>query len=440
MLFSMYIIKDRRIKIASLIKNIKDEQEDLSTEKGRLNGFIYDIKLALKEFRYTFDSNVLENYDSILNSFLRNIANSTTGEIMKQHLDVLSETLDSIETDRYSNASSGSYRVINQRIISSIMPHINNGTRPFTIFDPECKDGILLKEAKNINTNAVLYGLEEGNNFAEKAKESVDRIIKGKLKGTRISNDAFDMVYCVTHITTELQDNMSCGAISKVEKMHIINMLKYLRSNGVIMIAIPYYRMHKDICTMLSKQLTKVSVIKGMGDDEEKGILYIVGQKCKSKEIDEQIYESLRKCYNYNNVKYIHEVEISTFNLPNMAIDIDIFKGSVLDTNELLNIVQTSGCVDAFFERQKVKKIHENTIRPLLPFNVGQIGLVLTSGCLDGIIDEGDNHYHLVKGRVSKKTETERTTNNGVVEQTEVISNRVEINVILPNGDFKTLA
>jgi hypothetical protein len=191
---------------------------------------------------------------------------------------------------------------------------------------------------------------------------------------------------------------------------------------------------------MLAKQLTNVSIVKGIGNDENKGLIYIIGQKCKALGIDEEIYESLRKCYNYNNVKYIHELEIKNMTLPSTTSQIELFKGSVLDTDELLNIVQTSGCLDAFFTKQKVDKIHENTVRPLLPFNVGQIGLVLTSGCLDGIIDEGDGHYHLVKGRVSKKKDTERNVSDGVVEETEVISNRVEINVILPSGEFKTLA
>ena len=440
MLFSMYIIKDRRARIATLIKNIKNEQEDLSIEKGRFNGFVYDIKLALKEFKYCCRDNRYDYVDEKLSRALTNIRDKVNGSDMKEVLEVLIYDLEEIETDLMLSAWYGSYSTISPRIIQTIMPNINNNNRPFTIFDAECKNGYLLKEAKDLNTNSTLYGLEVNNNMAQEAKEIADRIIKGELKGSRISNDAFDMVYCINHIKPQLDENMSGGSISKVEKMHIINMLKYLRVDGIMMIAIPFYRMHKDICSLLAKQLQHVSVIKGMGDDEDKGIIYIVGQKCKSREVNEEIYEMLRKCYNYNNVKYVHEVQLATFNLPNMSAEIDLFKGSILDTDELLNIVQTSGCLDSFFNRQKVKKIHENTIRPLLPFNVGQIGLVLTSGCLDGIIDEGDGHYHLVKGRVSKKKNVERTVSNGVVQETEVISNRVEINIMLPNGNYKTLA
>ena len=97
--------------------------------------------------------------------------------------------------------------------------------------------------------------------------------------------------------------------------------------------------------------------------------------------------------------------------------------------------------MDNFWKNQSIEKLSEAAKQPLLPFNIGQLGLVLTSGCLDGIIDEGDGHCHLIKGKVSKKSDIERNYNdNSEVEVQETISNRVEINVVLPNGEFKTLA
>ena len=42
--------------------------------------------------------------------------------------------------------------------------------------------------------------------------------------------------------------------------------------------------------------------------------------------------------------------------------------------------------MDSFWE--KSINIEKQSTRPLLPFNMGQIGLVLTSGCLDGVVEE----------------------------------------------------
>jgi hypothetical protein len=126
--------------------------------------------------------------------------------------------------------------------------------------------------------------------------------------------------------------------------------------------------------------------------------------------------------------------------LPNDLLEIELFRGSVLDTDDMQRIVETSGCVESFWQNQRVEKLSESVKQPLLPFNIGQIGLVLTSGCLDGVIDEGNGNCHVIKGRVSKKSTVERNSVDGNIEVIETVSNRVEINVILPNGEHKVLA
>ena len=441
MLYSLYILKDRRNRLRTAIKGVKDEQTDISIEKGRLNGFIYDIKLAIKEYQYKTESYDLSSYEEITSKALINLKNTSNGAELKEAVEALADTLDRIDIDRLeAYANYGNYYYINTNIIMNITNCINNRGRNFTVFDSACRDGYLLQEIKNINDKADLYGLEENNNLAEKAKEHLTRLIKGTLRGSKISNEVFDMVIDIPKIDATLEGNMFSAAVSKKEKNSIMANLKYLRPDGIMFIALPFYRMHKDICVLLAKQLKNVVAVKGIGSDETFGIVYIIGQKKSEKELDDSIYENLRKCYNYSNVSSLGEIELPNYILPNKYENIDLFKGSIIDKDEILNISQNSNCLNSFFEKQKVKKINDNIIEPLLPFNIGQIGLVLTSGCLDGIIDEGDGHYHLVKGRVSKKVDTERSVSDGIVEQTEVISNKVEINVLLPNGDYKTLA
>ena len=78
---------------------------------------------------------------------------------------------------------------------------------------------------------------------------------------------------------------------------------------------------------------------------------------------------------------------------------------------------------------------------PLLPFNIGQVGLVLTSGCLDGVVEEVDGVYHVIKGMTTKltTTQTEVSETDNKVKSTETISNQVKINVFTANGEFISL-
>ena len=96
--------------------------------------------------------------------------------------------------------------------------------------------------------------------------------------------------------------------------------------------------------------------------------------------------------------------------------------------------------MESFFKKQEVNKENRNA-RPLLPFNMGQIGLVLTSGCLDGIVEEYPGQYHAIKGMVTKIKHTDTNNDVGNEESVlETISNKVQINIITPDGQFIELA
>ena len=73
---------------------------------------------------------------------------------------------------------------------------------------------------------------------------------------------------------------------------------------------------------------------------------------------------------------------------------------------------------------------------PLLPFNIGQVGLVLTSGCLDGVIEEMEGINHVIKGMTTKVMTTNREEMDDKVRCTETINNQVKINVFTADGKY----
>ena len=79
-------------------------------------------------------------------------------------------------------------------------------------------------------------------------------------------------------------------------------------------------------------------------------------------------------------------------------------------------------------------------MRPLLPFNMGQIGLVLTSGCLDGVVEEYEGQYHAIKGMVTKVRDFNNSREDNDETSIETISNKVQINLLTPDGKFIELA
>ena len=95
--------------------------------------------------------------------------------------------------------------------------------------------------------------------------------------------------------------------------------------------------------------------------------------------------------------------------------------------------------MESFFKKQEIETNEQNA-RPLMPFNMGQIGLVLTSGCLDGTVEEYEGQYHAIKGMVTKIKHVDNDIDNNEESILETISNKVQINIITPDGKFIELA
>ena len=90
-----------------------------------------------------------------------------------------------------------------------------------------------------------------------------------------------------------------------------------------------------------------------------------------------------------------------------------------------------------------VSTIETKESRPLLPFTKGQLGMILTSGVLNGVVKEsGDGYAHVIKGTVIKEetvtTEKDKTKNEEV--QKTVLRNKVKLSLCTPEGNIITLS
>lgn len=316
------------------------------------------------------------------------------------------------------------------KIMSSI-----NINRDFNVFSSRARSGSTLEKIKSLSLDkATIYALEEKDDLFKSCKEVCDRTIKGLLTGSRISNDVFDMMILTPQVSWEYKLNQTGGLVEKAEKAMFRNHIKHLRNNGIFVYTIPISRLTRDMALLISKTLDNVQVIKK--EDNLLKQVIIVGTKNQTREPKENIYAFLSKL-KYEDVSSVIEIK---YNLASGGIKIpDFFRGSALDEEELLNLIANSGLMNSFWE--KSINIETQSTRPLLPFNMGQIGLVLTSGCLDGVVEEYEGQYHAIKGMVTKIRHN-ATTDEGNNEEVnvETISNKVQINIITPDGNFIELA
>lgn len=318
--------------------------------------------------------------------------------------------------------------------------------REINYFNPCCfyiLDEDLIKSSfENVN----IYGLiaeefTESEDYEHYIEENVlhrtiielkdtinNPIIKKKI---RISNSSFDILNIQPNISYRLYLKHDMTTYPSQEFYALKENIKYLRKDGILFYTIPFTRLTNEIMLFLSKSLKDISVIKFNNKDDYCNKVMIIGQKDYVKNYEEN-YAYL-KSLEYDLLE--EDIEEDKYILPDNTKTIDVFRGGKISERELDNIILTDNLYNDFYSKTNQKNINLDT-QPLLPFNIGQIGLVLTSGKLDGVIEEPNNVKHIIKGRTIKYTESTEQLINNIEERVDKISNKVQINAFDASGKF----
>ena len=326
--------------------------------------------------------------------------------------------------------------------------NIDIPNRSFKILNMETLygyDGESLKGYIN-NNNVELYGVNSEQNINDRLKYNYDRLIYGDLRGSTISNEVFDI--CFYRTSFSMKREYINGTIKKEEKVLLNKAIQYIRKGGYLILDIPEFKLSKDICVILAKNFNDFYFVENKCDyrNDLKDIIIIAKKNEDKQPIDLESYNSIRYRINRRKIDINYdEVPINLENkitFPKTEKEISQFRGSKINGDELDSLYLNSSCTKEFWNDQNKVAINEITKVPLLPFTAGQLGLILTSGFLDGVVHEDDTHCHVVKGRTVQRTDSNDEIYSEInsMEVTEITSNRVEINTFLPDGTFKKLA
>ena len=431
-----YIKKVNSFK--SYIQKIK-KSDDFTIVKERLVEAIDTMLAYLNDLKYSIDNlKQINTHETLLVSFKNTI------EVAKNCDDLITVTslLDLLDQDQFRNFNEYSltnmayameyndrdaFVNISKPYLEILRKTINNES--LNMFFPNCQNG---NNVKNFATsNDKTYG--QTDRYTMCAKEILDRVAKGVLKGSIITNNYFDVLFLVSRVGyRESVDHL--GVVKEPnERIEIKNVIKYLRPDGLFLITIPYTRLLPSLAMYLSKNLSNVQVVK-VPDDELKRVT-IIGTKNKDNSVsNKEIYQML-KLFDYNQAIDMTELESGMYNLPTEELVLEMFRGSELDCGDVLEACQDN-MLNSFIDSQMDPLVVKDQA-PLLPFNIGQIGLVLTSGCLDGVIEEMEGINHIIKGMTTKVISTNREDlEDNKVKCTETINNQVKINIFTADGKF----
>ena len=432
-----YIKKANGFK--SYITKIK-KSDDFTLVKERLIEALDIMMFHLEDLYLSTDSRyrrVIETHKTLVQSFINtiNMANELDDLVtVTSLLDLLNvdelKDMDEYRLDRDAyNLEYNDYEAfyLNDIYIKTLRKTINNGA--INCFFPNCFNA----------TNASLFAEEndltygQTDRYVTNARNVLHRLAKGQLKGSTISNNYFDSLFLVSRVGyRESIDHL--GVVKEPnERIEIRNHIKYLRPGGLFIITIPYTRLLPSLAMYLSKVISNVMIVKVPNDILKR--VTILGTKNEILTVsDPELYRML-KLFNYNDAISAHELQEGIYTLPTEQLTLEYFRGSELDIDDVLS-ASTDNMIDTFINAQTDPLVTKDQ-SPLLPFNIGQVGLVLTSGCLDGVIEEMEGINHVIKGMTTKVISTNREDlDDNTIKCTETINNQVKINVFTADGKF----
>lgn len=297
------------------------------------------------------------------------------------------------------------------------------------VFDPCCGCGLAL-ETFTMGENAVTYGTEIDEARGKEAESRLDRVGFGCFFSSRISSEVFHAMFLNPPYLSVIGKG---GTKARSEKRFLVEGIHHLMKDGVMVYIIPYYRLTYDICRILCDNFRDIAVYRFLDKEFSKfkqvAVLGIKKEKEDGSELAETFMEYAMLP---EKIPMISTIETERYILPDTPKKVDHFKGAEFNLGELQRQLAKSKSINILFEKSRIDSIEK---RPLLPLNIGQVGLIGGSGLINGYVD--CENPHVIKGRVIKEVKRRENEDEGTLTETRV--NRMLFNILTPEG-LKKLA
>ena len=311
------------------------------------------------------------------------------------------------------------------------------------LLDPCCGCGLALHAMAQGN-NCYAYGVELDEARAEEAQSRLHRVEFGSFFNAQISHEAFHAMLLNPPYLNVIAPG---SGYIRSEKRFLIDSICHLMIGGLLVYIIPYYRLTPDLCRVLCDNFSELSIWRFSDAEFAKfKQVAVIGLRKKhdrwtaSDAAIQEAAELSARVENISSIPLLETIPSGLYPLPDTPQKVNLFKGARFNVNELANQLKQSNSFSKLFESKKLDTMEK---RPLLPLNIGQIGLIGGSGLINGLVD--CNIPHIIKGRIvkEKRVRSEDTchdTNGNVmcITLTEVTTNKMVFNVLTAAG-FQSL-
>ena len=300
------------------------------------------------------------------------------------------------------------------------------------LLDPCCGCGLALRVLADGN-GCYTYGVELDRHRAEEALTRLHRVGFGSFHHSRIANEAFHALLLNPPYLWTMTEG---GNNTRSEKRFLVDSISHLMYGGLMIYVIPYYRLTADICRILCDNFADLSIWKFTGAEFKRfKQVAIFGTRQRRQDGSALVPALSALVLDPDQLPELSELPQGRYQLPATVKKVELFKGAEFNVAELAEQLKRSTSFSKLFEKNKLDATNK---RPLLPLNIGQVGLIGGSGLINGLVE--CDTPHIIKGRIVKENTSrgeENTNDRGDTVSTtiyETRSNKMIFNLLTPQG------
>lgn len=318
-------------------------------------------------------------------------------------------------------------------VMDRIATFLSIPEEPFIALDPCVGCGTALTKLLE-GTTGVGFGVEPDEHRCMEARDKGLKVLKCGIERARISNGVFSLLFLnppYDHTTGGVESGSE-----RMEKTFFRESIPYLKPGGVLIYVVPKYRLTEDIIKMLAYRIDDIRIYRFM--DEEYSVfsqIVVFGKKKEMPYLDMDAVDYW-KPFLKEDVAELPEAMFPFYDVPPMdPIEVSTFRSGIIDTEELEVMLKGSPLWDMVKDISFILKAKDD-IHPPTPLHRGQVGILLPSGALNGIVGSGVN-LHLVKGRAVKNTYSKIEEETGDTIEQDVLD--CSVKVFTPDGKLLSL-
>jgi 16S rRNA G966 N2-methylase RsmD len=314
-----------------------------------------------------------------------------------------------------------------------------NGKGNIRILDPCAGEGTALNQIGGM-LGAETYGIELDKERGDIAKENLTRCLITDYQATRISNQAFSLLYLNPPYDWAIRDD-EVTASERYERTFLRNTVRYLIAGGVLVYLIPQRRLDKTIAKVIAYRFKDVRVFR-FPEQEYKSYRQIVlfGVLKKRAEEDDDLARYLTEIGHCKAiVPFLGRSECKYIIPTSPSVKNFTFRTTRIDPSELEIEVKTYGLREKINRLVKPLTLSER-IKPIMPLRQGHLAQLLACGMMNGVVFDIDGRNPLVvKGITRKEVDTRTEYEDGkekIIETDKIV---ITINTIDEHGEFVTI-